>query len=317
MDYEIVFGLLFMLGTIFSLAFILNKKINLKSITLFILGALVIFSPRIIFEFRHQFLMTKSFFSFFITGHSSQSYNFLEKLINRIGILFNDFNFAATFENKVLGLVAILFTLFTILIFLKNASEIVKKITKTALIILATFFLGILFFNHDIWPHYLTGLPIIYILLLSISISLFAQKTNNYLVSCLIVLFLFLLNLNPIGLINNLSKPLWVGDASVYRNQLKVIDFVYEEAKGKEFRYVVYKPPVHDYTYRYLFKWYGLSKYHYSPNDSSHLAFFILEPDTQYPFRLTDWLKLREKDGRIIKIEKFASGIVVQTRITQ
>lgn len=129
------------------------------------------------------------------------------------------------------------------------------------------------------------------------------------------MIILFLVNLNPIAIINNFTKPMWVGDASVYRNQLQVIDYVYKQSRGKDFKYVVYTPPLHDYTYQYLFMWYGQNKYHYSPSIDSHTAYFILEPDPQYPFRLTNWLKQREKDGKIIKSEKFASGIIVQTRV--
>ena len=139
---------------------------------------------------------------------------------------------------------------------------------------------------------------------------------NQYLLAVLAfsVLIVFIINFNPVSVINNLTKPLWVGDASVYKNQLEVIDYVYRQSVGKSFKYVVYTPPVYDYTYQYLFQWYGPHKYHYAPSVDSRTAYFILEPDTQYPFRLTDWLKQREKDGKIIKTEKFESGIIVQTR---
>ena len=77
----------------------------------------------------------------------------------------------------------------------------------------------------------------------------------------------------------SITSPLWVGNASVYRNQLSVIDYAYGQANGRAFKYVVYTPPVFDYTYRYLFKWYGPNKYGYAPNDNAHLAYFIIEPD--------------------------------------
>ena len=315
LESGIVFGFLFLSGIILSLILLLNKNLTLKSITSFLLGIFVIFSPRIIFEFRHQFFMTKSFINFLAAGDSSKNYQFVETLIDRVNILFNNFNYTIALDNKILGFVMIIFILLTLTVLFRNASEISKKFIKTSLIIIFTFLMGMTFFKHDIWSHYLVGLPIIFILLFSISISLIGQKTKNYILTGLIVVFLFLVNLNPVYLMNNFNKPLWVGDASVYRNQLEIIDYVYKESAGKNFKYVVYTPPVHDYIYRYLFKWYGQKKYHYSSSEGSRLAYFVLEPDRQYPFRLDDWLKQRERDGKIIKIQKLDSGIIVQTRI--
>jgi 4-amino-4-deoxy-L-arabinose transferase-like glycosyltransferase len=314
-DLEIVFGLIFFIGIILSVLINARKKISLKSVVAFIVGALVIFSPRIIFELRHQFLMTKAFIAFFTTGESSQSFGLVGTFINRVGILFDQFNSAIALENKVLGLVIILFIVLVITFTYKKANDINQKFINTSLVIVLTFLAGLTFFKHDIWPHYLVGLPVFYILLFSVAVSLLYQRVKNFVLPGLIVLIIFIINFNPVSVINNLTKPVWVGDASVYKNQLEVIDYVYRQSAGKSFKYVVYTPPVYDYTYQYLFQWYGPKKYHYSPSRDAHLAYFILEPDLQYPFRLTDWLKLREKDGKIVKTEKFKSGIIVQTRV--
>src|SRR3990167_1911043 len=190
-------------GIILSLILLLNKNLTLKSITSFLLGIFVIFSPRIIFEFRHQFFMTKSFINFLAAGDSSKNYQFVETLIDRVNILFNNFNYTIALDNKILGFVMIIFILLTLTVLFRNASEISKKFIKTSLIIIFTFLMGMTFFKHDIWSHYLVGLPIIFILLFSISISLIGQKTKNYILTGSIVAFLFLVNLNPVYLINN------------------------------------------------------------------------------------------------------------------
>jgi 4-amino-4-deoxy-L-arabinose transferase-like glycosyltransferase len=311
----IVFGFLFMFGVILSLIFVARKSVSIKSIISFFLGIFVIFSPRIIFEFRHQFLMTRAFINFLASGDSGKTTDLLGIFLTRVIFLFNNFNSAITAENKILGLVTIIFMALTLIAFFKYASEMIKKFIKTSLIIVAVFLLGLVLFRHELWAHYLVGLPIVFILLFAITVNLIGRKLKNKTFSSLIVVLLFLINLNPIGLIYNIGKPLWIGDASVYRNQIEAIDYVYNQAKGNNFKYIVYTPPVHDYTYRYLFKWYGLKKYHYLSSSDSNLAFFILEPDPQFPFRLTEWLKFREKDGVVIKTEKFKSGIIVQTRV--
>lgn len=67
-DLEIVFGLLLSIGIVLSLIFTLKRKISLKNIVFLVSGGIVVLSPRIFFELRHQFLMTKSLFGFFAKG---------------------------------------------------------------------------------------------------------------------------------------------------------------------------------------------------------------------------------------------------------
>lgn len=311
-DLEIVFGLLFSTGIILSVFLIARKQINLKSVSYFLIGALIIFSPRIVFELRHQFLMTNALINFFIKGGSNQNTSVSGLFLNRFGVLFDQFNATFTFDNRILGLAVLLFVVLSSTFFYKKADTKIKNFINTSLIVVAVFFAGTAFFSHDIWPHYLVGLPVFYILLFGISLYLLIRKIN-YIFPLLIVLFVAFINLYPVYI--QIIKPLWEGDASVYRNQLAVIDYVYKEANGKNFKYVVYTPPVYDYTYQYLFIWYGPKQYHYSPSQKADVAYFILEPDLQYPSRLTDWLKQREGDGKIIKSEKIKGGIIVQTRL--
>lgn len=313
-DIEIVDGLLLSTGIIISLLLI-QKKLNLKSIVAFIIGGLIIFAPRIIFELRHQFLMTKALIAFFTSGSSSHNLSgIVSNLIAKGNILFSQFASTLANENKLLAGIEILFIVYSIVFFYKKSDLMIKNFIKVSLVITVTFLIGIVLFSHDIWPHYLVALPIFYLLLFAISAYLLAKNWSAKL-AILIVLVIFLLNLNPYSLIQSLNKPLWEGDASVYRNQVAVIDYVYKQAAGKAFKYVVYTPPVYDYTYQYLFDWYGPKTYHYSPQVQAHLAYFILEPDLQDPQRLSDWLKQREGDGRIIRSQEVKGGITVQTRV--
>lgn len=312
-DLEIVFGFLLSIGIILSVTVIKRRKISIKNIVFFILGELIIFAPRIFFELRHQFLMTKSFIGFF-SGESSSAVSKTPALfLNRLNILFDQFSSTLALDNKFLGLVIFLFIVFCLIFLYKKAGKNIRYFITTSLIVVFVFLIGTIFFSHDIWPHYLVGVPVFYILLFGISLYLLGQKIS-VLIPTLIVLAVFLININPITLYQSLTKPLWEGDASVYRNQVAVIDYVYKQAHGKGFKYVVYTPPLYDYTYRYLFMWYGSKIYHYSPSIQSNLAYFILEPDLQYPSRLTDWLKQRAGDGKVIKSKTVKGGIIVQTR---
>ncbi len=315
-DLEIVFGLLLFFGIMLSVVNIARKKLSFKSILSFILGLLVIFSPRIFFEFRHQFLMTKSFISFLSGGNSIDLSKFLAGILsNKFNIFFNEFNSTLASENKLLGMILILFILITLMSLYKKSEIIIQNFIKTSLIVILTFLVGTAFFSHDIWPHYLVGLPIFYILMFSLCLYLLYKKLSNCLAPVVMALIIFFINLNPLTAIGDLGKPIWEGNAAVYRNQLAAVDYVYKNANGKKFKYVVYTPAIHDYSYRYLFTWYGPRKYHYPSSKDGDLSYFILEPDFEHPFRLSNWLEDRKGDGKIIKSEEVKGGILVQTRI--
>jgi hypothetical protein len=164
-DIEIVYGILFSIGIVLAVLSI-QRKFNLKSIAAFIFGGLIILVPRIIFEVRHQFLMTKALIAFFTTGNSSHNLpSIVSILISRINILFSQFASTLSNDNKLLVGCELVFIVFSILLFYKKSDWIIKNFIRVSLIVVAVFLIGLTFFSHDVWPHYLVGLPVFYLLL--------------------------------------------------------------------------------------------------------------------------------------------------------
>ena len=310
-DIEIFFGIFFTIGIVLSIVFIKKLKFSVKEILLFILGNLIILLPRILFELKNHYLLTRSLILFFEL--KSQKKEFIETFMNRINVFLNHFSSTITGGDRNIG-IGLIILIFIVLFFLyKKATHLEKNFITTSAVVFASFFLGTAFFGDDIWPHYLVGLPILFILVFMISLDLITKKFKLF-IGCLIIIAIFLINFNPVQYSIDLQKPLWEGDAAVYRNQLAVIDYIYSEADGRRFKYVVFTPVAHDYTYRYLFSWYGPKKYGFKPSLRADTAYFILEPDHQHPLRLRDWLIDRAGDGKVVKSEVIKGGITVQTR---
>ncbi len=314
-DIEILWGILFSLGILTSLFIVLRKKLEVKKIVFIVLGALIVILPRIIFELRHSFIMTKSFIAFFSAKTLEDKLDLYHFLENRFFIHLDEFGKSFLQINNYLTIFLLLFIVVSVFLFYKKAPQIVKDFILTSLTVLLFFYIGSLIFTHALWPHYFVGLPVVYILLLSISLFLLSKKIGNNILAAFILVILFVININSLEIPQRFNKPLWEGNASVYRNQLEVIDYIYAQANGKPFKYVAYTPPVFDYTYQYLFKWYGPKKYKYLPSIKSNLAFFIIEPDPGYEDRPKWWLEDRKNDGKIIKSKTLKGGIVVQTRL--
>lgn len=314
-DIEILWGILFSLGILASLFIVLRKKLEVKKIVFIVLGGVIVVLPRIIFELRHGFIMTKSFIAFLSAKTLEDKLDLYHFLENRLFTHLDEFSKSFLQVNNYLTIFLLLFIVVSILLFHRKAPQIVKNFILTSLIVLLFFYIGSLIFTHALWPHYFVGLPVVYILLLSISLFLISNKLRNNILAAFILVILFVININSLQIFQRFNKPLWEGNASVYRNQLEVIDYIYAQANGKPFKYVAYTPPVFDYTYQYLFKWYGPKKYKYSPVVEAGTAYFIIEPDPGYPDRPKWWLEARKNDGEIIKTQTLKGGIVVQTRI--
>lgn len=315
-DMQIVFGILLFLSICISLILIFRKRLRIKEIPFFVLGLLLIFSPRIIFEIKHDFLMTKTFISAFSNGSMSpKQFPISDGFFSGLNSLFNTWNATLAGQNSMVGFILITFVFLSLLFFYKKIENTQKQFIQTILIVIVIFLIGFTFFNQAIWPHYLVGVPVFYILLASLMISSTRIILKKSWVIFSILFVLFWINLNPVQVLDNIRKPLWEGNAAVYRNQVAIIDYVYNDAKGRDFKYIAYTPAVYDYSYRYLFSWYGKKKYGYIPvQKSTELFYVILEPDYDLPFRLRDWLRDREGDGIIQKEKIVKGGIMVQTR---
>lgn len=313
-ETEIVFGLLMLMSSIFMSIIFLKGKIRILDAVFIFIGFLIIILPKIFFELRHNFLMTKVILNGFLGKSPSVSISIFDSISNRVNIFGNIFSDAATSQNRILSLGILFLISFTLVLFYKKTDKQEKFFIKISLLTILVFFLGLTVFSHNIWGHYFIGLPVFYLLLLCLSLNLIKKYFNSK-VAFLLLIFLAWINLSPVNILANYQKPIWEGNSAIYRNQLAVIDYVYKEAQGKNFNYIVYTPPVHDYTYKYLFSWYGHNKYGYEPTiEKQKLFFVIMEPDFEDPNRLTNWLKIREGDGKVAKEEVVKGGIKVQTR---
>lgn len=315
-DMEIVVGLLYSAGIAVAVLITQRKVLSIKNISVGFLGFLLVLIPRVIFDIRHENLLSKSFIqgisSMVLDGGSGGS---VTPLAQKILLIFGSWSDTITLGNRSFGLVALILTTLASVAFYRYGNDKLKFFLKITLIAIVISILGILSFGHDIWGHYLMIFPLLFVTWVSIAFGLGFCIKKYKIILLIVAMGLIIFNMNIPDRIKEYSSPLWEGNASVYRNQISVIDYVYSKSGDEPFKYIVYTPPVHDYIYRYLFNWYGEKEYNKLPNeDNAQLLFVIMEPDYENPQRLTDWLKLRENDGEIIDETLVKGGITVQTR---
>ncbi|OGH43937.1 MAG: hypothetical protein A3J14_01965 [Candidatus Levybacteria bacterium RIFCSPLOWO2_02_FULL_37_18] len=317
LELEIVFGILLIVATGIYVLCTGNLKQKILQFFIFLAGIILVLFPKIIFDIRHNFLMTRSFFSLFNGPFSEKlGLSFLSNFPQRLQVLFNLFSDSLTNSNKYLAFYLLALCFVILIYFRKKLSGTQKKELQIIFITLLTFLIGLSFFSHDIWSHYIIGLPVYFILTITVTVDIMSKNFKQKKAAILLVVVILTINFNPVLFLRGIRSPLWEGNSAVYRNQLAVIDYVYNDTDGEKFSYVAYTPPIHDYTWQYLFLWYGQKKYHYVPSKVTEKLFYlILEPDYERPSRLKDWLEIRKNDGKIIKEQVVKGGIVVQTRI--
>jgi len=315
-DSEVVYGLILSFAlSIFLGIFVFKKKI--VNYLYFLFGIIIIFSPRIFFELRHDFIMTRSIINSNLHGNSLGIFSnipgqFAKSLMAIIQLWELTIGMHSLVITVILGLGSIGIVTF----YFKSLSYAHKLLIKYCLITVATYLIALTFFGGDIWGHYLVGVPVIYIFIFATACWLLRKNSRLLPFGVLILVFVLISQFDPYAVYSYYAKPIPYGDASLYRNQEEIVDYVYHEAKGRKFNEIVYTPPVHDYTYQYLFLWHGEKNYRYQPSLSHEQLFFvILEPDPGYEGRLRDWLESRKDDGKVIKETHFTSGIIVQTRL--
>jgi len=286
-----------------------SLKIILISIGLFVLTIL----PLILFNWKHGGILGNNIKGFLITGDSFSlpTWRFV---IGRLGLIINYFSgllFHSPYDKEWVFLGGLGFgIIFYLSRLIKNA-----KFNIVALI-LAMPTIGLIFFQGNygnLYGYYLTGYYLIFILFVAVSLS-YIFKSSIFGKILVIVFLGFFLTHNLTNLKAYLTTTGKEPEAIILSNQKEAIDWVYKNAGEREFNVDSYVPPVISYSYDYLFKWLGTTKYKKLSLDSqTPLLYTLYEVDPPHPERLQAWLDRQKGIGKIVKEETFG-GITVQER---
>lgn len=316
LQVEAAFGIIFFP---FSILYLLFKTKNPKLHLWHIFGFLITLIPQVIFEIRHQFMITKVFIGE-ISGQSNllgENLTLNERIINRLGIFQNTIHDISHLPASYLyPLLYILFILALILLLLRKTTvqKLDFPILNFSFIIFAFFFY--ILFPSAIKSWYLLGLSVPFVFLYASLLTYFSASKNIFPKIALALLLVITLYSTYIAQSEYLSKIKRVpsDDPSNLKNQLAVLDWVYQEAGSKPFRAYNYVPSVYDFSWNYLYWWYGADKYGYHPNDVAYLPnqpeyieknntffnqtkpednnlqiFLIIENDSEIKSRETNW----------------------------
>lgn len=291
------------------------QKKNLPDKKTFLISAFVFlltFLPLVVFDIKNHFLITGNIKKFLIDDRSFRevSWRVVQDKLNLDWDIFTKLIFHGRWEKEKL----LLGSAFFLIIFYLNKLARLTGV-KILLLLLGTALFGLIFFQGNegnFYDYYLTGYFLPFILLFSIGLAeIFKRGWGKVFV--LYFLYTFLAN--------NYS-PLWFklrdkvdGPGSIaLKSELAAVDWVYEDAKGREFNVDVYVPPVIPYAYDYLFLWRGstLPAKAKRVEDKRPLLYTIYE-NVPSP-NLNVWLERQGGVGKVAEQKQFG-GVVVQRRV--
>ena len=298
------------------IAFFLNKKAvkNFKIMILGIFAYILSVSSFILFDLRHQFLMTKAVLGAFGGGEKGKGYLVMkDRIIEHFGSLLGSYKSFLFSQDILLTILFGVIIVFAVFLIFQNKEKI-KKEFLFLLLFPALVYLFFIFYPYAIWPEYVFGLLIPVILAFYLALTLVWENTLG---KVLVVLF-FGLTLFNFGLyIGNqyLGKYQENTSSGSYKNQKTVVEWLYKDAGKGKFGYFVYTPETYTHGMDYLIWYYGKKNpntFFESQKDS--ITYLILYPHTSNDEGAYDFWKKNvvRTSGKILETKEFTGGITVQ-----
>ncbi len=238
------------------------KKSIINKVTFMGIGVFFItLLPQLLFDLRHEFIMSKSLLNFI--GTSTGNTDFGYKITSLWQTFYNVFN-ATFFNYPILTALILTLTIYLVVTFFKD-------IKKDWLIIVNIFLILMPFICYTILPvtvnSWHLGLEVVAIIFLTGIILKYLPKSLS------VILLLVIFYWGGFNIYNFFQNDFGKRslDPSVYINEISAIDYVYKKANGKNFKVYTHIPSVYDYPYQYLFWWYGRKTYGYVPFEYSYL----------------------------------------------
>ncbi|MEX2007783.1 MAG: glycosyltransferase family 39 protein, partial [Candidatus Levyibacteriota bacterium] len=313
-SFQTALGTFIFLSSIIYLILSARKQLKTKEFLFGLMSFLILLSPQILFDFRHDFLMSKGVIAMF--SGSRQGTGFLSHVVTTFTDHFYNFhvNFNSAFNGLIFSGVAFYLLLFSILFgrltkFLSDKEY--KFVILSAKLVLTVFSFSLLY-QSPLRAWFLTGFEVMFIFPLGIILAKFWERSfGKVLLTILLLITLWVI----IPRIYNLYRSPDYGGIAKVKGKLDAIDYIYKDAKGGEFNMMVFAPAVYTDPYDYLVWWRSENVYRYAPGKEKEGTFYLLiEPDSSKPWTYKGWLETVVKSGEIIFTTELPSGLIVQKR---
>lgn len=271
----------------------------------------------ILFDIRHQFLMSKSFFQYLGVGERATGYlEFSQRLLQHLQSFFGIYT-SLLFDQQNLFLLLLFIVILAaswIVLSKRKDTFLQKREFLFYIFFPILLFMLFLFYPYPIYPEYVIGLtiPAIFLFVLAIQINLQTQ------IGKIFIFLFFLITFFSIGntLTQLYGRPYIPNQTSgSYKNQLHIVDWIFQDAQGKKIGYFVYTPETFTYGLDYLFWWRGTKQHKHIPTSQKvEQTYLLLSPPLQNDVHAHQFWKdnVIHVQGKIQKQKNFPGGVIVE-----
>lgn len=306
---------LILIPTLIAIYILSNNSIkNIKLIGLSIISYLVSISTFVLFDLRHNFLMTNAILNSFFGGQKEKGY--LE-LVDRIPAHFNSllgvYKSILFNEGFLFILIFTVIFIFSLFLIYKGKNKYKKEFLFLLLFPVLTFFFFV-FYPYQIWPEYVLGL------IVPVSIAFYLAIITVWkkgLGKILVIIFFTVTFFNVYVFIQNqyFQKYQQNSSSGSYLNQKEVVDWIFKDGEKGSFGYFVYTPEIYTHGMDYLISWSGKSHNEtVLESKKQEITYLILYPHMANDEGAYDFWKKNtiKTNGKVILTKTFKGGIIVE-----
>lgn len=262
-----------------------------KTIIYSLSGLVIPFLPRIASEIKNGFPQIKTALSFITNPQFTNSKPFLNVVIERLVIFKYYLDTLFPISNPVLIYSLVVIALVGLVLGFRKLSQTNRLFSLSIVLMIFFLFVFACLYKNNFWANYYEGLSFYFATVLAIGFYLFSKFKSKVLKMVPLAVFVLLLIINLYNVKKEVDGKKPVPDEGL-RGHVKVLDYLADINKNKDFCVRVYTPPVIPHTYNYLFSYYmktGKTK-NITPSYTDDRCFYIIEKDP-YQFRIDQFRK--------------------------
>lgn len=315
-NFELAVAIPLSLALVIYSFFIFRKKI--KFYLYLILGFILGYLPMILFEIRHGLMGLKGLVIYIAGSNTGSGIGNWNLVYDHAKSFLYNFKDTFPLNNVNFSILFFVFLTFSLIYLLKTEKN--KNLKHFFVFLIILFFVNFFtfsFLKNTVWNYYLTDLSVSYLLVFLYVMFTFYKKKYlklNLLFLCVFAFFILL------GVSNAIKTSIYdysdYGGTAKLQGKVDAIDYIYKDAKSKNFNVLIFSPPIYTYPYDYLLSWYGQKKYGFVPGNEKKGTFYLLiEPDNSKLWTYKGWLETVVKSGNIESTVALPSGFIIQKRI--
>ena len=281
-------------------------------------------STHMLFDLRHDFLMTRAVLKMFMNTEKAlpaiKGYEQYEDTWFRIGDRMGSmvqvpFSVIPNSSWVIYSIIVFCLIICIYTIFRKKLDVSWRRELIVLSVIPIFVYVTYIIFPYPIWGHYVYSIPVVMSLVLSLPLVWFSRIKLGWIVPIMLLLLILPTLFTSIRqLYFSGIKHGGESDGS-FRNQLAIVDDVFEKGKDKNFGYFVYTPQVFTYGVDYLMWWRGKTRFGYIPPAlKKNQYFLIMYPPLKNDNGAHDFWKKKvlRVQGSLVQRKEYHTKIVME-----